>query len=842
MQKTYRRQYQQVHDLIKKVTGGQSSDIDARVMSSVSSESASTSNISQAIQQAMANIAPPRIIEGFDVVATDPSGIQIEVNTDTDTGKSIGVACGKYIETTQSFTFDLSAYLGLGAKVLYVNVLSSDFTPRVSEVKDSQSLVIAKIIIPDETTIRILDDKPDAGSDGYIISGRDLLFEDNFVIDDYTIELFREKFSKIAADNIIEGSIVASEHLKVTNVSGSAELGSDALDFYDSSGDHLAHYGADNAWIGQILITDSTFQSKNYSSGISGFCIDKTGDAEFNNVKVRGELHSAVFVYDETHALNGYLVVSNASTLSKPIDTSTTTISVKDDVFSDGDIFRMKDATNSEYVKVTSGGGTTTLTVTRDFDGSGANSWDEGTAIVSVDSRIEINSSGQSGEPNISIIERTGFTTYDQEELRVKLGNLNGYLEYSSDIYGIGIGSSSANQANMTFDATNGIRMRSGTTDLIVFDNSGNAYLAGALTIGGASGVLASSVNGWAHASDTTLIDGGDIYTGTVTATQIAANTITASEIKGTDFGTLTISSGKIAINTTDALEIQASGNMKVLAGGDIIMIASTTNPALINWGDAYYLGCSATASVGLCIYPETINQGAFQVGYDPVAVSEKSLYNISGYAYNNIDWYVQYDINHNSRIKASATSTSGVVSLRAEDNGILTQLDLDGTNILFKIGSGAGSDILTLGGSENVTHVLFRSDNHKVDNLGGPLKAWDTAYADDFTNVADFYNFDDKDDLAAINQIQGSGVIESYTGYELIDDNTIPDWLIKKHKRDGEIKDEDGNLITSYKQGDNCYDPDGKPYLSLKTMISLLMGAVRELDSKIATLESRSN
>ena len=75
--------------------------------------------------------------------------------------------------------------------------------------------------------------------------------------------------------------------------------------------------------------------------------------------------------------------------------------------------------------------------------------------------------------------------------------------------------------------------------------------LASGSTIGG---VPANNVAGWAHGSDTTKIDGGDIYTGTVTAAKIAAGTITANEIAAN-----TITAAKIAANTITASQIAAS-------------------------------------------------------------------------------------------------------------------------------------------------------------------------------------------------------------------------------------------------------------------------------------------
>ena len=40
--------------------------------------------------------------------------------------------------------------------------------------------------------------------------------------------------------------------------------------------------------------------------------------------------------------------------------------------------------------------------------------------------------------------------------------------------------------------------------------------------------------------------------------------------------------------------------------------------------------------------------------------------------------------------------------------------------------------------------------------------------------------------------------------------------------------------IIKTWKKGDIMYSPDGKPYLSLKMMISLCFGAIRQLNDKI--------
>ena len=159
--------------------------------------------------------------------------------------------------------------------------------------------------------------------------------------------------------------------------------------------------------------------------------------------------------------------------------------------------------------------------------------------------------------------------------------------------------------------------------------------------------------------------------------------------------------------------------------------------------------------------------------------------------------------------------------------------------------------------GSDNSLHFLFGTDvehtsntsllaidttgnvtpgGNKTQDMGVSGTAWDDCYADDFQNEADFYHFDEYDDLATLHQIKGSGKRQEHNGYELIDDSTLPDWLCSKHKKTQEIKyvvGKDEVLVDGVTKGEKIISPDGNPFLSLKTMISLLMGAVRQLDNK---------
>lgn len=78
---------------------------------------------------------------------------------------------------------------------------------------------------------------------------------------------------------------------------------------------------------GQALIVltgggDLESGNPGFVSGLSGWQITATGDAEFNNVSVRGELRAATFVADEMHATGGTLAVMTATSVAPPVNST----------------------------------------------------------------------------------------------------------------------------------------------------------------------------------------------------------------------------------------------------------------------------------------------------------------------------------------------------------------------------------------------------------------------------------------------------------------------------------------------------------------------------------------
>lgn len=242
---------------------------------------------------------------------------------------------------------------------------------------------------------------------------------------------------------------------------------------------------------------------------------------------------------------------------------------------------------------------------------------------------------------------------------------------------------------------------------------------------------------------------------------------------------------------------------------------------------------------------------GSFEFNYNSIAWAQAStqLF-ISNNAYNDSagDWKFKKTDQASQITMGSSgnilfkTSVSGT-----EDTAItwVSKLKIDNADDIIGIGGYAG-------GSNRDSYIYLASDayikwnetedrvyinkkmttqeiqpaGNKVWDVGNATYAWDTMYADDYTNVADFYHLDSHDDIAAIMQIKGRGEIDPRSGLEIIDDDTLPEWLLLKSKDGKEIERTE----------------DGRPYLSLKTIDSLCMGAIRQLNLKIEAQQIQIN
>lgn len=177
--------------------------------------------------------------------------------------------------------------------------------------------------------------------------------------------------------------------------------------------------------------------------------------------------------------IGGRILVGPTTTLTSDLGSGATSMSVKHNNLANGDRVLLEANGSVEWMAVTSaasGSGPYTYSITRNLDGSGANNWTAGDAIFNTGTTnsgfIDLYSAAGviSGTgPTIVGNVRTG-TTYSQIAPRWAIGNLNGLYGYGATTYGVAFGDSAA--ANLTVDATNGIRFRNSTTVTMSMTNA----------------------------------------------------------------------------------------------------------------------------------------------------------------------------------------------------------------------------------------------------------------------------------------------------------------------------------------------------------------------------------
>lgn len=265
------------------------------------------------------------------------------------------------------------------------------------------------------------------------------------------------------------------------------------------------------------------------------------------------------------------------------------------------------------------------------------------------------------------------------------------------------------------------------------------------------------------------------------------------------------LDNAKFTVNEADGLIVNSSGGIRVTGSGDIILDTGAI---------PLYIGTEGTDDA-LCFWPGTANNGSFLVGYS------------SG---SNV-----------KRFNHGVIRTQSYFWIDTDDGTDRTQLRVNDNYISLYTNHSSGNDCrFDLLPYSNQIELSLESASgqilpyaHKYNDIGASDQAYRTVHADNFNNVADFYHLDTHDDLAAIHSIKGSGEIEDYSGLEMIDDSTLPDWLISAYPSDIKFHTKKGEVI-KHKKGEPMYDPEGRPYLSFKACISLSWGAIRQLDKKV--------
>ena len=307
MAKSYKTVDQLVREMIERYglkgsEGAPARGIHELLPGEQSVETRDLDRITLGIATNLAQMIQPWIRNGLDITADSPPSEFINITSGS------GVAGGQIqiLNQTSKVRVPMDGQTTVFFLLLKEGAISFNNTER------DDSLTLGKVIVPmPAVTNKILDDKPiNNALDGYIISGKDMYFDEDQVFDDASVAVLKDAFARIAAETIF-GTLRLSESLKIQNTAGSlvmdskelrllypsteigAKFNKDGTFFYNTSGAEVAKFSKDGADIGNIQITTSSIQSKNYIANSRGFKIGDDGNVEFDNAVLRGTIYAS---------------------------------------------------------------------------------------------------------------------------------------------------------------------------------------------------------------------------------------------------------------------------------------------------------------------------------------------------------------------------------------------------------------------------------------------------------------------------------------------------------------------------------------------------------------------
>ena len=256
----------------------------------------------------------------------------------------------------------------------------------------------------------------------------------------------------------------AADHFGLVIFDGTGTSASDEIVHFSDAKNQIASWSLSTTQItSNNLVIDSsgTIQSSDFASNVKGWRISaaNNGEAEFENIRIRGTLSTAVFEKETVNAVGGQLYIANSTALtgSSTLAATATTMSVVNvSGFSANEILSAKKVGSTgfatEYMLVESASRDVPSSET-DFSGklyvvrgyqsgsagsSGSlgdssnisQSFEPGQVIVSTgvsgSGFIRLNANpNDTTTPYIDIVERTGSGVYDVA-LKARLGDLSG--------------------------------------------------------------------------------------------------------------------------------------------------------------------------------------------------------------------------------------------------------------------------------------------------------------------------------------------------------------------------------------------------------------------------------
>ena len=255
--------------------------------------------------------------------------------------------------------------------------------------------------------------------------------------------------------------------------------------------------GSKLTWDGTTLAVAGTLQSTNYVAGVSGWKLDLQGRAELQEVIVRGQIVASTLTYNELQGIAGSsIVVKSAGNLDADVTTPAVTGSIDIDItdpvsghvqlFSVGDVLRIQFAGSEDWLEVTGvTDNTTYYTYTTTVKSGGSHAWKKGTAVldygpVSTGGGIITTAVG-TGSPRLTVFTNTA-TPWTSIDERVRIGNLNGWGGFSSDVYGFALGNYSGGSYIQFDPVTNVTKLSNGGGDVVI-DDTGITLVQGVYNV-----------------------------------------------------------------------------------------------------------------------------------------------------------------------------------------------------------------------------------------------------------------------------------------------------------------------------------------------------------------------
>lgn len=314
--------------------------------------------------------------------------------------------------------------------------------------------------------------------------------------------------------------------------------------------------------------------------------------------------------------IGGRIMVAPTTKLIADMTAVQTTIDVADEIYDSGDFAVMQTAPAGtpqfEAIKIVSGHSVITggfrYTIERNKDGSGANAWLVGDAVVNagsaagegwIDLSAVTTTLGHIG-PTITIYARSATTNWNDAKATVTMGNLDSFVGYGVE-YGFAAGNdltltASTGFSGFTADRTNGLRLFN--TDIDLYDGSNKVFSidkTDGITLEKAAGSsewfsairwyddLASPSN--ALASVRLIRDGSNLFN----ALSLAAGDGGNASHRGFISLTATKSTGELAIDIDPSIGI----DLRTTIGGTAYIAQFSNGGDMVLYGDMWTVGAT---------------------------------------------------------------------------------------------------------------------------------------------------------------------------------------------------------------------------------------------------------